>query len=50
MLELPRGLWRWLTENARDLARIAAALEKIAEEIARIRATLEHNRKEDGRQ
>jgi hypothetical protein len=50
MLELPRGLWRWLTENARDLARIAGALEKIAEEIARIRAALEDDsRKEDGR-
>ena len=38
---LPRGLWKWLAENARDLARIASALETIAEEIARIRETLE---------
>ena len=47
MLELPRGLWRWLAENARDLARIARAVEKIAEELAHIRAALEDNRKED---
>lgn len=47
MFELPRGLWRWLADNAR----VAAALEKIAEEIARIRATLEDDeQKEDGRQ
>ena len=43
MLELPKGVWRWLADNARDLARIAAALEKIAEEITRIRAALEHD-------
>jgi len=48
VLELPRGVWRWLTENARDLARIAGALEKMAEDVARIRAALEHDdRKED---
>jgi hypothetical protein len=28
MLELPKCLWKWLADNARDLARIAAALEK----------------------
>ena len=50
MIELPRGLWKWLTENARDLARIALALERMAGELARIRAALEDdNRKEDGR-
>ena len=47
MFELPRGLWHWLADNARDLARIARALEKIAEEVARIRATLEADKKED---
>jgi hypothetical protein len=50
MLELPKGVWRWLADNARDLARIASATEQIAEEIARIRATLEEDPKEDGRQ
>jgi hypothetical protein len=51
MLELPKGVWEWLTKNTRDLARIAKALEKIAEELARIRAALEHDdRKENGRQ
>ena len=48
MFELPRGVWRWLSTNARDLARIAKALEKIAEEIARIRAAMENDRKENG--
>jgi hypothetical protein len=47
MLELPRGLWKWLTENARDLTRIAGALEQMAEELARIRKSLEDGRKED---
>jgi hypothetical protein len=48
MFELPRGVWRWLSENARDVARIAAALEKTAEEIALIRAALEEDeQKED---
>ncbi len=49
MLELPRGLWKLLTENAQDLARIAAAAEKIAEELGRIRAVMEDDRKEDER-
>ncbi len=49
MLELPRGVWKWLTDSARDLARIAGAMEKVAEELARIRAILEEDRKEDGR-
>lgn len=48
MLELPRGLRNWLSTNARDLARVAAALEKIAEETAHIREVLEHDdQKED---
>jgi hypothetical protein len=39
----------WLSENAQDLSRIALALETIAQEIARIRATMEVDemRKED---
>lgn len=41
VLELPRGLWKWLTETARDLARIAAAAEQIAEELAEIRRALQ---------
>ena len=46
MFELPRGLWKWLAENARDLARIAIAAETIAQEIARIRALLEDDEKQ----
>jgi hypothetical protein len=41
MLELPKGVWNWLSANARDLSRIARALEQIAEETARIRAALD---------
>ncbi len=49
MLELPRGIWRWLADSGRDLSRIAASLEKIAEETARIRAMLEHDDEEANR-
>ncbi len=41
MLELPRGVWRWISENGRDLARIASAAERIAEELAAIRKALQ---------
>lgn len=41
MLELPRGVWKWLAENGRDLARIAAALETIAAEATEIRKALQ---------
>lgn len=41
MLELPKGVWRWLAENGRDLGRIAAALERVAEELATIRRELQ---------
>jgi hypothetical protein len=47
MIELPRGIWRWIADNGRDMARVARALEKIAEEIARIRAAMEDEEKED---
>ena len=48
MFELPRGVWRWLSENAKDLGRIAAAAEAIARELAAIRRTLqEDDQKED---
>lgn len=40
-------MWKWLAENARDLARIARAVEKIAEELHRIRAMLEDDEKEE---
>lgn len=49
MLELPRGLWRWLAENGKDLARIAAAAESIARELAEIRRMLQDDRKEENR-
>ncbi len=41
MLELPGGVWRWISENGRDLARIAAALEAIAAEATEIRKALQ---------
>jgi len=48
MIDLPKGVWRWLSENARDLERIAAALEKITLEVAEIRRTMqEDDQKED---
>ncbi len=49
MLELPRGLWRWLSENGRDLARIAAALEAVAEELAAIRKAMQDDDQEEQR-
>ena len=49
MLELPRGLWKWLASNERNLARIAKSLEKVTEEITRIRRVMEDD-EEDGRQ
>lgn len=40
----------WIGTNTRDLRRIALAVEKVAEELARIRAALEDkDEKEDGR-
>ncbi len=40
-MELPKGVWKWLAENGRDLGRIAAALEAIAAEATEIRRTLQ---------
>jgi hypothetical protein len=41
VLELPRGIWRWLAESSRNLGRIAAALVTIARELSGIRRTLQ---------
>ena len=41
MLELPRGVWRWIEANGKDLGRIAAALETIAREATEIRKALQ---------
>lgn len=41
MLELPRGVWCWVEANAQDLGRIAAALERVADELATIRRELQ---------
>ena len=49
MLELPRGVWRWLSENGRDLGRIAAALETIAREATEIRKTLQDDKEEQNK-
>jgi hypothetical protein len=43
VLDLPKGVWRWLSENARDLSRIAAAAETIARELAEIRRTMQED-------
>ncbi len=50
MLELPRGVWKWLSENGRDLGRIAAALETIAREATEIRRTLQEQDNEQEEQ
>ena len=49
MIELPRCLWKWLAHSARDLARIAGALEKMAEEFALIRAALQDDDQKENR-
>ena len=41
MLELPRGVWAWITANAKDIGRIASAAERIADELAQIRRALQ---------
>ncbi len=41
MIELPRGVWRWLSESSRDLSRIASTAEAIAKELRLIREALE---------
>ena len=41
MLELPRGVWRWIAENGKDLGRIAVALETVASEATAIRKMLQ---------
>ena len=47
---LPRGMWRWIEANMRDLSRIAAAAEQIARELKTIRETLQEDddQKEEG--
>jgi hypothetical protein len=40
MIELPRGIWRWMANSAKDLALTTVALEKIARETAEIRKVL----------
>ncbi len=47
MLELPKGVWRWLAENARDLGRIATALETLATEATEIRKALQDDEQEE---
>ena len=49
MLELPHGVWRWIADNAKDLSRMATSLEKMAEDVARIRAAMEDDKKETKR-
>lgn len=43
MLDLPRGVWRWIEANAKDVARIADALEKLVEEVKLVREALEED-------
>ncbi len=48
MLELPKGVWAWIAANTKDLARIAKAAERIADELAEIRKALQDDdQKED---
>ncbi|MDP9457231.1 MAG: hypothetical protein M3Q49_06280 [Actinomycetota bacterium] len=47
LMELPRGVWRWLAENGRDLGRIATAAEKIADELAAIRKALQEDEQKE---
>jgi hypothetical protein len=49
MIDLPKGVWRWLAENARDLARLAAAAETIARELAEIRRTMQEDEEKEYR-
>ncbi len=49
MLELPRGVWRWLAENGKDLGQIAAALETIAREATEIRRAMQDDDQEEQR-
>ena len=49
MIDLPRGVWRWISDNAKDLGRIAAALEKIALEVAEIRRTMQEDEEKEER-
>ncbi len=44
---LPRGVWRWLAENGRDLGRIATAAERIADELAAIRKALQDDEQKE---
>lgn len=48
MLNLPKGVWKWIDANARDLGRIASALETIAREAVEIRKALQDGRGERG--
>ena len=41
MIESPKGVWNWLAENGRDLARITKGVERIADELMRIRKALQ---------
>ena len=47
MLELPKGVWEWLSKNARDLDRIATALETIAAEVVEMRKSLQDDQGEE---
>lgn len=41
MLNLPKGVWRWVETNLKDIGRLATAAEKAVEELRLIRKTLE---------
>jgi hypothetical protein len=50
MIELPKGVWRWLSDTAKDMARIAAAAETIARELAEIRRTMQEDEEKEDRE
>lgn len=43
MLDLPKGVWEWISRNGRDVARVAKALETVAHELQQIRKALQEN-------
>ncbi len=47
MLELPKGGWEWISRNARDIGRVADALETIAREATAIRKELQEDQRKD---
>ena len=50
MIDLPKGVWKWLADNARGLGRIATAAETIARELAEKRRTMQEDEEKEERE